>query len=357
MRAPRIARETVAHPLRVPAVLHDQRGLGVGGEAHHGAHRRRAVGGVEERPVHQLDRRGARLQEADHRLERGVDRREGHDGEAARGRPLHQAQLGAPRHRERALRPAEQPRPVGGVAAERLEGVAGDAPHQVRWPGLRGEGPGALERGRSRRAATQRRARPVGERHLERQDVVGREAVDHRAGAGGVVGDHPPERRPARGRHVGAEGEPVRGGRAVQVVEHHARAHPGDARVGVDLDLPEGRAVDHQPAPDRLAREARPAAAHGQRDAGLPAGLHGGVQIAGVVRPGGSPPGAAGRCSRRSRRAPARPRRRAPRRPRSGAGAATSSGDLIAGCYGLRGCVPHLPNDRRDVPCGPGGLC
>ncbi len=173
----------------------------------------RLAGSSRERSISSIAD-GPRLEEADDRLEGGVHRGEGDEGEPACGGPFHQAQLGAAGHGERALRAAEQARPVGRLAAERLERVARDPAHQIRAaaPGV-GQVARALQCGGRGRAAPQRGTRPVGEGHLQGEHVVGRQPVHHRAGAGRVVGDHPAEGRPARRRDVGPEREPVRAGR------------------------------------------------------------------------------------------------------------------------------------------------
>ena len=63
----------------------------------------------------------------------------------------------------------------------------------------------------------------LGEQDVEFEHVVDGLAVDYGMGAGGVVGDHAADGRPAGGRDVGGEEQPVRPDLEVEVVEHAAR--------------------------------------------------------------------------------------------------------------------------------------
>ncbi len=245
---PRIARTARRHPQRpadagTPHRPHalllgrlEQR-AGAGGRAHPRGHvvgvaaelddELRRGAGVERRGAHQLDRGGSALERGQGGVEGRVDRGQREHREPAGDGALHQPQLGPPDHRQGALRPAHHPGPVGALAAERLERVARHAAQQRRGPGRRGERPRRLHAGRRRGAATQGDARSVGHRHAEGEHVVGGEAVHDRAGSRRVVGDHPPEGRPAARGDVGPEDEVVRGRRGVEPVERDARADPG----------------------------------------------------------------------------------------------------------------------------------
>ena len=139
----------------------------------------------------------------------------------------------------------------------------------------------------------QRGARAVGQHDLQPEHVVDRGAVDDRLAPGGVVADHPADRRPVGGRRVRPEAEavPVRG--AVEVLLHDARLHPHAPRLRVEVAdrVHVAGGVEDDPLAGGLAGEAR-----ARRRAGRPAR----------------------RSARRPRSRPRRRRRRAGRRPPAG---------------------------------------
>ena len=279
--------QPLAHRVGCPAVLHDQDRRGVAGGVQQGTVGRRPVGRVQQRVVHELDRRGARGEQPHHRLQGLIDRAEGHQRQPPRGGAGDQRQLRPPGHGQRPLRAAQQARPVGVLAPQGLEGVPRHPADQRGRPRRRGEGPRGLERRRGGRPPAQGGPRAVGQRHRERAHVVGRQPVDHRAGPGRVIGDHPAEGRPVGGGDVGPEHQPVGRGGGVEVVQHDARADAGDPGAGVDLDRREGGAVDHQTGSHGLARQAGAGPPHRERDAVGAAGRHGRVQVVGAGRPEG----------------------------------------------------------------------
>ena len=174
----------------------------------------------------------------------------------------HEPDLGAEDHGERAFGADDQPRPVRVLAAEGVQVVAGDAPHQARSAEAPGERRRGGERGGWTPATTERRDRPVGQRDVERLDGVRRQPVDDRPRTGRVVPDHAAERGATGRRDVGPEGEAVRRRGAIEVVEHHAGPDAGEPRVRVDLDPGEARRVDDQarcPPPVPPGSSPRPA--------------------------------------------------------------------------------------------------
>ena len=142
----------------------------------------------------------------------------------------------------------------------------------------------ALILGRRQRA--ERRGSPVGQHRRQRPDMIDRLAVHHRPRAGRVVADHPAKRRPAGGRHVRPELQPVLADRPVQVVEYHSRLHPDPPSGDVHLaDVVEVlRAVQNDARSDGLAREAGATAARGDGDLQLGGDLHRGRQVVGRLR-------------------------------------------------------------------------
>ncbi len=120
------------------------------------------------------------------------------------------------------------------------------------------------------RTTVRRRAcihRAVGEQDFQRDDVVDRLAVDHRACAGAVVADHPADGRAAAGGGVGREVQALGFEVCVELVADDARLDAGPALVGVDLQHVVhvlGAVGDHARA-EHLGGQARAAAAHRDR--------------------------------------------------------------------------------------------
>ena len=270
--------QAVGHLGRISAQLHQELG-------------RRA--GVERGAGHQLHGRRTVGQRLHRRLERRLHRCERQQGQAAGRRALHQPQHGRAGHRQRPLAAAQQARPVGLVAREGAQVVARHPPQERRGPRGGGERPGRLHGGGRAAAPAEGGAGAVRQRHVDLEDVVRGQPVRDRARAGGVVGDHPAEGRPAPRGDVRPEEQAVGAGCGVQPVEHDAGTDARRPGRRVDGELVEGGAVDHQPRADRLPRQARAAAAHGERHAVVAAGGDGGVQIGGVpgaeARQRGSP--------------------------------------------------------------------
>ena len=126
----------------------------------------------------------------------------------------------------------------------------------------------------------------IGE-HLELVHVVGAarpgsvELRHHRAHATGVRADHPAERAVLVCGRIGPERESVFLGALTEPVEHHARLHAREPALRVDVEdavevLGE---VEHDRDVDRLAREARAAAARHDRRLVLAAGADRGDDV------------------------------------------------------------------------------
>ncbi len=80
------------------------------------------------------------------------------------------------------------------------------------------------------RAAEPRRA-GVGQDHVEREHVVDRRAVPDRVAARRVVADHPAERGPVRWSRCPGRTSARARGRAVELLLHDPRLHPGEPAV------------------------------------------------------------------------------------------------------------------------------
>src|SRR5262249_55452632 len=129
-------------------------------------------------------------------------------------------------------------------------------------------------------------AAAVGEDDAETTDVIDGLAVDDGARAGGVVADHAAEIGPAPGRHVRPELKVVLAELAVERVEHDTRLHACGAADRVDVEdvVQVLAAIEDDARPDRLARQARPAAAGRDGDAHLRGRLHGGDDVVDASR-------------------------------------------------------------------------
>ena len=147
-------------------------------------------------------------------------------------------------------------------------------------PGVRLADPGdltvdlALEPGRPAlrlelrgRHLTEYDAGAVGEQRRQLEHVLDGETVGDRVRAARVVAEHPAERRPVRGRGVGAEEQAERPHVVVQVVLDEPRLHARPLLLDVDLEdrVHVPREVQHERAVHRLARERRAAAARQER--------------------------------------------------------------------------------------------
>ena len=208
-RAPGDAPQAVGHLVRLAAQLHQELG-------------RRA--GVERGAGHQLDGRRAVPQRPPPppRAPRPPSRRAAGPGRGPPGAPPAAARPpGSPPASPRCRRGRRGQ--SGSSPARASEVVARHPPQERRGPGGGGERPGRLQRRAAPGAPRRRVARvPSASVTSSVEDVVGGEPVRDRAGAGGVVGDHPAERRPAAGGDVRPEEQAVGAGGGVQPVEHHA---------------------------------------------------------------------------------------------------------------------------------------
>ena len=135
----------------------------------------------------------------------------------------------------------------------------------ARPRGQLGLGLGEALLGARRGGVDQRpRGQDEGERAQRRVGVVD----DPAAHPARVVGDHAADRRRLVGGRVGAELSPVPGQHAVGVGEHGAGPHPCQGAVALDGGAGEVVAdVDEDPVSLRLAVEAGPGRAQGDRDA------------------------------------------------------------------------------------------
>ena len=234
-------------------------------------------GAVEDVAVHHLDRR--RLVRQDGRRGRqGVEQvGELDDEHGLRPRQLDQAQLRLDDDAERPLRADEQ---VGQVEAagparrpEGVEVVAAHAAEDLRDSGARSPRHAPRPAGGPRdstplpgppgehfasssgsSSGPQLDDAAVGQHDLQLEHVIDRLAVDDRAGAGGVVGDHAADRGPVRRRDVGGELQAERLQLPVQVVEHAARLRRATQRSAALISRTRLRYLEQSrmtPGPDR----------------------------------------------------------------------------------------------------------
>ena len=107
----------------------------------------------------------------------------------------------------------------------------------------------------------------VGQDDVLLEHVIDGLAIEHRPGAGGVVGHHPAERGPACRRDVRRKAKAVLPERRVQIVEHDARldARPSLFSIQFQEAVEVLRGIDDHPAPDCLTRLRRPPTPHRQR--------------------------------------------------------------------------------------------
>ena len=239
-------------------------------------------GQVQDRAVHQLDRRWVAGQRGPGRLDRGLGGPEVPD----RDRPV-PGRRNQPDERlghghERALRADDEPGQIEHpVVGQPVESVAAGPPPVRREAGRdRGAVPfhqaGQLPVDSAFQAgpacppgqllgADRLQVGPVrvGEHDVEAEHVVDGHAVADRVAARRVVPDHPAECRPVRRRGVRPEDEAEPGGGPVEVVLHDARLDTGTAAFRVDLHDGAQMAgeVEHDGAPHRLPGQAgaRPA--------------------------------------------------------------------------------------------------
>ena len=281
--------EPLGDLLRRPAPLDEQQGGRIA------VHERGAVapeavraGVVDRDVVEQLDGARALAQDERRRAGRRGERRELQRRHPADGRQRVQADVGAGRDGERALAAADEAREIQRVGVQqRVEAVAGDAAQDVRVaaadlvavavgelqarPQEPGEAVAALRPADRLRARHRREVdrRAVAQDAAQAEHLVAGAAVDDRAHPGGVVADHPAERRDGRRRGVGAEDEPVGRGVGVEVGLDEPGLHAGARGAGVELQQPVHRArVEHEARRGRLAGEARAGAAGGDGHAG-----------------------------------------------------------------------------------------
>ncbi len=281
-----------------PLVLDGEHGRVVAGEQARHAPERGDVGRpAQRREVEELDRGRRGLQDGEVRLERGAQggERERRAHPPRRARVEQHLQLGE--ERERALRAGEQPAEIGLRGQQFPQVVAGRAAPRLREPG--GDGlavPLAHLRERRReplprravhacgevacRAGAERHGLAAGEHPRDAEHLVLALAVDDRARAGGVVADHPGDRRLVDRGRVGAELQAVRRRGRVERRLHHPRLDPGPASLRVDLeDAVELEAVDDDAGPDRLPGEAGGGAARDDREPGLRGGRRRGRKV------------------------------------------------------------------------------
>ena len=280
--------EPLPHRGGVVAVeLHDQQRARVAADERR---QRREAGmraaAFDDRRADQLRRRRAVRQHRHHRLGGGDHGVEVQGGQAGEGRARHEAHGRLRDDGERALGAHDQGHKVAGIPQHRVEVVArhpardvGEAPPDLlgvgRRQGVAGAvdrafevGPRALfgERGGVERC--ERRERAVGQHGLQRDDVVGRLAVEARVRPAGVVADAAADRRAVRGRGVDGVVQAVLAGGGAELRQHDARLHAGRARPGVDgEDAAHVRGeVEHDGVIHALPRQAGAAAARQHRD-------------------------------------------------------------------------------------------
>ena len=99
------------------------------------------------------------------------------------------------------------------------------------------------------------RERAVGQQRVEREHVVARGAVAHRAAAAGIVTDHAANRGARGGGDIDRKPQPVRFELPVEVVEHDAGFDR--AALALDVEIEDAReifrAIDDQRIADRLS--------------------------------------------------------------------------------------------------------
>ncbi len=237
---------------RSPGSVHPERtldGQALDGERLLGEERRHGSRGLDvvaERE-HQQPRRGGRCDEP--------QRRRGDHGAGA---------LGA----------RERPGDVEAALGEQpVEAVARDASGPRRQLGAQQVGVAAEERPQP---VVERRPQgvgaascPVRRDELEPEDVLRRRPPPDRVRPAGVVAHHPADRAPrVRGR-VRPDAQPVACRRRIDRVEDRARQDRHGPRLDVERRDPVEVAcrVDDDPRADGVAGDARPAAAHRERDA------------------------------------------------------------------------------------------
>ncbi len=279
---------------------------------------RLAPGLVEEQIVYLLDGGGPERQQRRHRLECVVDGVKKQQAQPLGLGRLHRADLCGEDEGEGALAAADELGKVHAAGARpevAVQAVAGPALGEaVMKAGEYFLRVRRDERVHGRQTVAQvgavraeHRHRPVGQHHLHAFHMVDRRAVDRRARARGVVGDHAAEGGAGTGGHVGAEDQPVPLQEGVQLVEHHARADAHGARFGVEFrnapvvagqfhDDARTQRAARQPAARAPRRERHPRRGRGAHQRrrfrgafwkGHPEGLHlvdrrvGGVQLAG----------------------------------------------------------------------------
>jgi hypothetical protein len=139
---------------------------------------------------------------------------------------------------------------------------------------------------RSVRALADPQAAAVAGDEVETAHVVDRATEAEGARTARVVPDHPAEAAAVVRGRVGSEAQPVRCGRALEVVEHDARIDVRDAGLEVDRADPidAARQVEHEARADRVARDRGPASAWGDRNAEIARDGHRSGDIVRVAR-------------------------------------------------------------------------
>ena len=283
-------RRQILRAVRVELDVQQRAGIvGLQDAAPHPIHRRILARVVEDEPVHHLDGRRLVLQDDRRRGERIEQLVELDREHRLLLRQRDEVDLRRRDHRERPfgadddLREVERLRLVD----ELVEVVAADAADDLRIAPL--DFLRALERDAAHLAIARRlervalagglelraieraevRLRPVGEDHIQLQDVVDGLAVHHGAGAAGVVADHSADGRAARRRDVGRKPQPVLFELRIQLVEDDARLddRPAFGHVQLENAVVVLRRVELEPVADRLPSLRRAAAAGGDRDA------------------------------------------------------------------------------------------
>ena len=178
-------------------------------------------------------------------LGRGVGAVEAQDGQRRAHRDLDQPHGRGEDRGAGALGAHQGAGEVGGVPGVQLvEVVAGHAAGELGEPGGHVAGPAVADGGQpvEQRGAGQGGARSGGEPlaavgdHVEAAHRVHGLAPRHRVRAARVVADHPADGAAAVRGRVRPEAQPVRGGGALQVVQHHPRLHGGLAANRVDAE-------------------------------------------------------------------------------------------------------------------------
>ena len=211
------------------------------------------------------------------------------DGERPVRRVAHQPDVRVQDHAEGALgagqEAVEAPAALGQQVLHR---VAGHLAAEAAELGAHGAELGVDEVG-ERRGRAPRRVRPydapVGQQHGEALDVVDRAAVAERAGAAGVVADHPADGAPGVGRGVGPEPQPERQRLALQRGVDGAGLHVGHPGLAVDAEhaVEVAGGVEHDAGPDRVAGDRGAGPAHRQGYAVLPRDRQRGHDLVGVA--------------------------------------------------------------------------